>query len=118
MRAKCELCYALFDDIILKCLHYVTSHLCHICDTIHYNKAALRKHLKKVHGFKIYGCNLCCIKCETLRDLSLHLKIKHSNPIIFNVARFADKPYNCYTCGSRYSNSKNLTIHIKMAHIE
>ncbi|XP_062548650.1 uncharacterized protein LOC134213530 [Armigeres subalbatus] len=60
----------------------VSSFFCHICQKQIQSRQAYVSHMRKSHGPKIYGCNMCDVRFNSQDRLARHIRsFKHSNKL-------------------------------------
>ncbi len=84
------------------------THACDKCQAMFYSRHQLKAHLQGVHNDgKLFDCNMCPVKLQSLTRLKEHVKFVHGNP---------EKKFSCGKCNKKYYHKKALQNHMKVQH--
>ena len=74
---RCRLCCQVFNSTSDLLSHKEIHKICEICGQVSRSISCMVGHIRSVHGFKPYKCNLCHFAASQRAELKIHVKKQH-----------------------------------------
>lgn len=126
---SCCFCQKVFSSLANIKKHLVTFHIkskkvsCDLCPKFYFTKAAIINHIK-VHGKKIFSCNICDYRTPAKGHFQRH-KLLHTAGVLCSICdkkvsvlkshmrMHTETKKSCPICGKLFCNNSTMKHHLK-----